>query len=1088
MPDEAPPRFEDSFKNYLDNIEKQPSEAGKAFIFLEFARRQFTKVENLDYASELFPILEKTIKLKRSTIAIKGRPDALLGNLIIEFKIELTDNKLEEAKAELKKYIAILWSHEGKNRTLYITMVTDGINFIVYRPRTSVPNGEVLPDNVYLDEIDKLDVTKEDVGNVFLWLDRYLLSREMIKLKSDEFAQQFGYDKPVYKETIPLIIESWEKVKESAIYDQWASSLRIVYGAKIDSVELFIKHTYLATVAKLLAYASFSGGALPVSDPQLNEILDGRIFSEKWGIKNFIDEDFFSWVARSPEGLIATRMILKRLSAYDLSSVDEDILKTLYQNLVDPQDRHDLGEYYTPDWLAEYMVDGLLEKGTETVLDPACGSGTFLAATIRKKKKQLGKTDNSDILENIITTVQGIDVHPLAVILSRTTYLISLGHDLFKSRKGTITVPVYMANSIKLPVEIVDIINQVECYSFKADSHYLRIPKKVANNPAYIDTCVDTVKEYARIIEKENKANEVAFTNLLYQRLPDLKNDSQYAGIAKVLFESAETMAELIKEKRDTIWGFVLKNIYKPLFLTNKKIDIIVGNPPWISYRYISDPDYKAFIKTLIAGRTFNSYLLLDPDKIALITQIEIATLFFVRCSQLYLKEKGTICFVMPRSIFTADQHNKFRSGTFNYQLGLVEIDDLMKTQPLFKVPTCVVKGVKDQKTVFPINGKEIMGTLPYKNIRLKEALKLLKISNIKYILVRIGERSFIIDEKQGKIYEGIEGSIKSEYYKDFNQGATIVPRPFWFVELKKHPLLGIDPSAPNVESSKRAINLATDGWRVHLEGKIEPKFLYYAVTSTELLPFGSIELPLSILPIEPTPKNNYRIITSTEAATSGYVNLKEWLKKAEDIWKENKTETQKKHDTSLYSWLNYQQKLTKQHPNTRYKIMYNASGTYLTSFVAINQPYQYQTNGNSITIQGIIADAKTYYYDTNNEDEAYYLSAFLNSPFMNKLIKPMQSNGLWGPRDIHKKVLEFPMPRYKISDNLHIRLVEIGKECHNQVDEIKPDLKLKYNDIGRMRAEIREILKDEFKEIEDITKKILVKNKKGLTELSQFV
>ena len=45
------------------------------------------------------------------------------------------------------------------------------------------------------------------------------------------------------------------------------------------------------------------------------------------------------------------------LQVYDLSAIRQDLLKQLYQDLVDPETRHDLGEYYTPDWLAQLTLE-----------------------------------------------------------------------------------------------------------------------------------------------------------------------------------------------------------------------------------------------------------------------------------------------------------------------------------------------------------------------------------------------------------------------------------------------------------------------------------------------------------------------------------------------------------------------------------------------------------------------------------------------------------------------------------------------------------------------------------------------------------
>jgi type I restriction-modification system DNA methylase subunit len=66
-----------------------------------------------------------------------------------------------------------------------------------------------------------------------------------------------------------------------------------------------------------------------------------------------------------------------------LKRLDQDILKGVYQELVDPKDRHDLGEYYTPEWLCEKIVRELLpERGYASVIDPTCGSGSFLRAAM----------------------------------------------------------------------------------------------------------------------------------------------------------------------------------------------------------------------------------------------------------------------------------------------------------------------------------------------------------------------------------------------------------------------------------------------------------------------------------------------------------------------------------------------------------------------------------------------------------------------------------------------------------------------------------------------------------------------------------
>jgi len=691
----APPHFAERLKKYLQDVSQAGSEAGKAFLFLEFIRDVFKQVD-AQYLEKLYPDLEKHLSGKAKTLVVKGRVDAFLGNLIIEFKKLLDENSLETASSELQRYVSILWTQQKKGRVAYIAIATDGTNFVAYRPRAEAQD-EFSPEDIQLDQIDKMNLTKIKVGDAFVWLDRYMLVQALRRATSEAFSEEFGLSKPAFREAEGLLKETWKENKEAVLYDQWAGFLRIVYGSSVDSEELFIKHTYLATLAKLLAYSSFSGGALPVSSEQIADILEGRIF-ETWNVHNFLEEDFFSWVARSGEGLKAARILLARLAAYDLTTVDEDILKSLYQELVDPQARHDLGEYYTPDWLAEFMVsDALRKEAKKSILDPACGSGTFLAASIRKKKELFGKRKPSEQLDLIINSVSGLDVHPLAVILARTNFLTALGTDLLSARRGAISVPVYLADSIRLPDLSIDLFSNVRSFKIEAEGRILRLPLEVADNPILTDRVVEAVKEYARSLASGQEPSLEDFENLLSQKIQSTKAKLA-KNIPKVLLETARTMAALIKENKDTVWAFILKNIYKPIYLKDKKFDIIIGNPPWLSYRYVESTDYQDFLKEIILDK----HNLLGKERSELITQMELATLFFARTSDLYLEKNGTISFVMPRSVFVSDQHHNFRKGLFIPKLKLMKFLDLEDVEPLFRVPSCVITA-QNGKTSYPI-------------------------------------------------------------------------------------------------------------------------------------------------------------------------------------------------------------------------------------------------------------------------------------------------------------------------------------------------------------------------------------------------
>jgi len=1076
---DAPPNFEKQLLTYLNDVRRASSEASKAYLFLEFSRGVFKQLD-MDYLEKLFPVLEKHLVAKAKTIVVKGRVDAFLGNLIIEFKKNLDTSSLQEARSELQRYISILWTGQGKHRISYIAIATDGINFVSYRPRVVSEETELTPDDMYLDQIDKMDLARTKPGDAFVWLDRNMLTQTLRSATSEAFSNEFGLSKPAFREAEGLLKQAWQENKEAVLYDQWANFLRIVYGSSVDSEDLFIKHTYLATLAKLLAYSSLSGGALPVSPEQVAEILEGRIF-ETWNVHNFLEEDFFSWVARNASGLRAASMLLARLGSYDLTTIDEDILKSLYQELVDPQARHDLGEYYTPDWLCELMVKEVLGNDpNKKMLDPACGSGTFLAAGIRRKKELFGKRKPREQLENILNSVKGIDVHPLAVILSRTNFLTALGTDLLSARRGPISVPICLADSIRLPELAVILYGGVRSFKIEAEGTILHLPLYVAENPLLTDRVVEAVKEYARSIAGGEKPELDDIDNLLSIKIQSL-GIRLPKNAPKVLLETAKAMAELIKAKKDSVWAFILKNIYKPLFLKEQKFDIVIGNPPWLSYRYIESTDYQNFLKKLI----LNDYKLLGKERAELITQMELATLFFARASDLYLEKNGTISFVMPRSVFVSDQHHNFRKGTFDPRMKVVKVLDLEDVEPLFRVPSCVVIA-RGGESSYPVAAIKFEGKLPHKNCKLKEALQSLSQTETEFQYYEIGQRSFLETVEFDKVLKAIEHGRRSPYYDSFTQGATIVPTEVWCVELVVHPKLGIDTTKPRLRTSQRAIERAKPEYAdVRVDGEVESKFLYGVVTGSELAPFSTTTLPITVLPIEPS-GGTFRIIESDEAQRKGYSGLRNWLVKAEKIWKEKRGE--KAGKMSIYKRLDYSRGLTGQSSRAKYKVLYNTSGTYLVACVMKNGPWSRREDPVRVRISGVISDHKSYWYDTDNLDEAMFITALLNAPIVDLLIKPMQSRGQYGERDIVKKVLELPLPRFNPKNEKHNKLVELAKEAHEKAAKTIPELEEKYRSIGKIRSLLKAELSKEILGIDKIVRELIVRSGNLPNSLGDFM
>jgi len=335
----------------------------------------------------------------------------------------------------------------------------------------------------------------------------------------------------------------------------------------------------------------------------------------------------------------------------------------------------------------------------------------------------------------------------------------------------------------------------------------------------------------------------------------------------------------------------------------------------------------------------------------------------------------------------------------------LIKIFDLKDVTPLFKIPSCVLILEKSKKTIYPVNRKEFFGKLDKFNVTWEIAQKNLVIKESKYKPV---DR----DRKKGN----------NPYSDKFFAGARLIPRAFWFIEIKKDPLMGYNPENPFVRTEHNSN--AKEPWKnVILEGNIEQKFLFNTILGTNIIPFGNIERKLIFLPIK-TPK--IEIIKKQEMDK---VNTKEYLRNIEELWNE-KTLTK----NNIYFIINFRNKLTNQNPQYQFKVLYIASGTYLTSTIV--NCLQKKINSDNIEIEtnGFVADVTTYYFETNNADEAYYLVAILNSRILNKLIKPLQSQGAFGPRDIHKLPLKFPIPKFNSTNIDHKKLVLLSKSCTKKV------------------------------------------------------
>ena len=299
------------------------------------------------------------------------------------------------------------------------------------------------------------------------------------------------------------------------------------------------------------------------------------------------------------------------------------MLKGLYESLIDPEDRHDLGEYYTPDWLAARMCREAIDRPLEQrVLDPACGSGAFLFHALRRllAAAETEGLDTRAALQRCLDKVIGIDVHPVAVQIARVTYLLALGDRLRDPNRPELAIPVYLGDALQWNVR--DFLADREVLIEVPDGPVLQFPYEVTRSPADFDAVIRLMLRLS-----DNLQDATNFLAALRRRLPNLD-----AASRSILGETYAHLHDLRISGRDHIWGFVARNLVRPVWLSsdNQRADLVIGNPPWLSYRYMSRTNQRRF-------REESQRLgVWQGGRVA--THQDLSAYFFARCCELYLK------------------------------------------------------------------------------------------------------------------------------------------------------------------------------------------------------------------------------------------------------------------------------------------------------------------------------------------------------------------------------------------------------------------------------------------------------------------
>ena len=696
-------------------------------------------------------------------------------------------------------------------------------------------------------------------------------------------------------------------------FDLWQEQLNGAHMKKHEGEEgrtLFVNHTLLTTVARLIAAELSQDAPTDI----VARITAGGGFSTwlDWeGVENDLRE----------EGKKVCSAIYQAVIHYDWSKAGEDILKHLYHEFIPKKERHDFGEYYTPDWLAEMVTEKVLDDdyckqalkaafadedlAGLGVLDPACGSGTFLRAAARRLLFFAKNMDKSNLeISNAITKlVYGFDIHPVAVELARATLLGIL------PAKPTNSLQIYLGDALQMNIK-------KRMHLYDKEGLWLEIPRThdvvIFPKETLEREKFDLIVNF--IASSNARADQIDLI-LEGQKIPD--------GEASYLRKVAQILQKLRNEGRNGIWEWFINNLAQPYRISEKKIARLIGNPPWITHKHWKN-DRQEKLKNL--SQEVNVW---HGGKYA--PQNDLAALFTVRVIQLYLvgyehKKIGCFGFILPGSALKSEAWKNFRDITWGGA-------DLSQTSP-WKIET--------KPRPFPQSTSCV-------------------------IFGQSGESSALANPIR------MHGDRDNPTFSDIKIYKN-EPSEFWLDHLKKNiirqgasltPISLVRVNKNNIQKSQSGLVYVKTYKSVHepwkskgqQEGELEEDALLIALWGDGLLPFRTIDIDRLI-----TPPNIYSKMNPNKKT----FYLPMYWGKVGGIWEDNR---KPKSPEKLEERIDFVGNLSSQINSTGCKVIYNKSGSRMVAAV--------DNNNNTIISHQL------YRVETKNLAEAYYLAAILNSDIL---------------------------------------------------------------------------------------------------------
>ena len=857
-----------------------------------------------------------------------------------------------------------------------------GLRFLYLYMRAISPRDPLNPINVSKRFGDRSQYFKKHLAVLYglLWHSLNDKKEPHVKTLYGEWSRVFG---KVYGDVGSATREISENLtdeyKEVIDFSQFGGELDI-------QLLIFTIHTYYNVILKFLVSEllqallnpfSRRSTTLALTDEKFRQRVEDTMNGEYFkiiGVENFFEASFFEWwiYAWNNELSSMLREVIQLMEELEVTTsiikpeLIGDTVKETYHSLMPKQLRHLLGEYFTPDWLAEYAVNisGFKGKLGETFLDPSCGSGTFLTLAIKQKQLTNQNVDRKTLIKDVIKTVVGFDLNPISVIASKTNYLLTLG-DL-EGLDFTVKIPIFQCDSILTPA--VHAKQKENTNVFEIDTFCGKFVVPAFETRDQVEEMLDIVK-----IAIKNKFTDKDYTNRILSFNKSINIEASLALFKKI--------KDLTNENRDGLWIPILKNAFAPVY-SKAQFDCVVGNPPWVSWRSMSKSYRDLTLPIWLSYDIFNKSAY-DRGT----THDDFAMAFTYVSADHYLKQNGKLCFVISQAFFKSSKggegFRKFRitRDSKNIPLKVEKVIDMVAVKPFHEVTnrTSVMLIQKGERTTYPV---------PYFQWAPKKRIQ--EIDSLNAVMQKIS----VIDMKATPIggtatEEGLRSPWLTLPVDEEKDLTNIIGASDYKGRKGVEPLgaKGIYVLQEPVQVSGNRIRICNSLERGRLreitelgehEGLIEDDFVYSLVSGRNLDRWGVNSYAYILLP-HINAKGPHNAVPESDLKVK-YTKTYEWLLHWKNILLETRKRNGKFYDPKYDPF--YCLDNVGVYTFSPFKVAWREQNKRMIACVISTKSIA------PLAGKLVIPDSKVLFCPMENEDEAHYLCALLNSKPVTDIIE----------------------------------------------------------------------------------------------------